>query len=172
MVDIDSRQSIIAIVFLAVVGPCVFILQPGFVQGLIEYVGFSEQQAGLIASVEMFGLATTTVLLSFISSKVAWRKFNTVCIVICTAGNLISIGQTESAGDARRFRSARPNSGTWRVHAVYWLRRRTVHRGSIARHPRVRQNQYDSYYTLCDGGPVPATGRSGPESRIGPKIDS
>ena len=33
-VDINSRRSIVAIVYLAVVGPCVFILQPGFVQGL------------------------------------------------------------------------------------------------------------------------------------------
>ncbi len=72
-VDVNSRRSIIAIVYLAVVGPCVFILQPGFVQGLVENLGLTEQQAGFIASAEMFGLATTTVLLSFISSKITWR---------------------------------------------------------------------------------------------------
>ena len=63
MTDVNSRRTIIAIVFLAVVGPCVFILQPGFVQGLVAYLSFSEQQAGLIAPAEMFGLAATTVLL-------------------------------------------------------------------------------------------------------------
>ena len=94
-VDVNSRRSIVAIVYLAVVGPCVFILQPGFVQGLVEHLGLTEQQAGFIASAEMFGLATTTVLLSFISSKVTWRNFVTICIIICVAGNLASLGQSD-----------------------------------------------------------------------------
>lgn len=94
-VDVNSRQSIIAIVYLAVVGPCVFILQPGYVQGLVAHLGLTEQQAGFIASWEMFGLATTTVLLSFISSRVAWRKFTAICIFICALGNLASLGQAD-----------------------------------------------------------------------------
>jgi len=94
-VDVNSRSSIRAIVYLAVIGPCVFILQPGFVQGLVEILGFTEQQAGYIASAEMFGLATTTVLLSFISSRVAWRKFVAICILVCTLGNLASLGQSD-----------------------------------------------------------------------------
>ncbi len=94
-VDINGRQSLVAIVYLAVVGPCVFILQPGFVQGLVAHLGMTEQQAGLIASWEMFGLATTTVLLSVMSSKVAWRKFTTWCIFICVIGNLASVGQSD-----------------------------------------------------------------------------
>jgi len=94
-VEINSRPSVIAIVYLAVVGPCVFILQPGFVQGLVEHLGLTEQQAGIIASAEMFGLATTTVLLSFISSKVTWRNFVTICILICATGNLASLGQSD-----------------------------------------------------------------------------
>lgn len=97
MTDINSRRSIVAIVFLAVVGPCVFILQPGFVQGLVVHVGFDERQAGLVASYEMFGIAATTVLLSFISRLVDWRKFTGGCVVLCVIGNLASIGQTEFA---------------------------------------------------------------------------
>ena len=95
MVDINSRQSVIAIVFLAVVGPCVFILQPGYVQGLVEILGMTEEQAGRIASMEMFGLAATTVLLSFISRQVHWRRFTMICVGVCTLGNLASIGQTD-----------------------------------------------------------------------------
>ena len=94
-VDVNSRQSIVAIVYLAVVGPCVFILQPGFVQGLVVHLGLAEQQAGFIASAEMFGLATTTVLLSFISSRITWRNFVTICIFICALGNLASLGQSD-----------------------------------------------------------------------------
>jgi predicted MFS family arabinose efflux permease len=94
-VDVNSRPSLIAIVYLAVVGPCVFILQPGFVQGLVEFIGLTEQQAGFIASAEMFGLATTTVLLSFVSSRVAWRNVVTICIFVCVLGNLASLGQSD-----------------------------------------------------------------------------
>jgi len=93
--DINSRRSITAIVYLAVVGPCVFILQPGFVQGLVAYLGFDEQQAGLIASYEMFGLAATTLLLSFVSRVVDWRKFLVACLILCVVGNLASLGQTD-----------------------------------------------------------------------------
>jgi predicted MFS family arabinose efflux permease len=94
-IDVNSRQCIVAIVFLAVVGPCVFILQPGFIQGLVEYLGMTEQQAGQIAAAEMFGLATTTVLLSFISERITWRNFLVVCVFICALGNFASVGQTD-----------------------------------------------------------------------------
>lgn len=93
--DIDAPQTIVAIVWLAVIGPCVFILQPGFVQGLVVYLGFEEQQAGLIASYEMFGVAATTVLLSLISTRVPWRPFLHLCLIICVVGNLASIGQSD-----------------------------------------------------------------------------
>ena len=95
MTDINSRQSIVAIVWLAVIGPCVFILQPGFVQGLVVNIGLSEPDAGRIASYEMFGVAATTVLLSLISTKVNWRIFLYGCLAICVIGNLASIGRTE-----------------------------------------------------------------------------
>jgi MFS family permease len=94
-VDVNSRQCIVAIVYLAVVGPCVFILQPGFIQGLVEYLGMTEQQAGEIAAAEMFGLAATTVLLSFVSERFAWRNFLFVSVLVCSLGNFASIGQTD-----------------------------------------------------------------------------
>jgi len=93
MTDINSSKSITAIVFLAVVGPCVFILQPGFVQGLVELVALSDEQAGLIASYEMFGIASTTILMSLIANRVPWRRTVAVCLAISVLGNLASIGQ-------------------------------------------------------------------------------
>ena len=92
MHDINSRRSITAIVYLAVIGPCVFILQPGYVQGLVGYLSLTEEQAGLIASYEMFGIAATTVLMSLLASRINWRGMLYVCLIACTAGNLASIG--------------------------------------------------------------------------------
>ncbi|MCY4337470.1 MAG: hypothetical protein OXD47_01575, partial [Gammaproteobacteria bacterium] len=53
--DVNARSSIVAVVYIAVVAACVFVLQPGYVQGLVEYLALSEEQAGYIASAEMFG---------------------------------------------------------------------------------------------------------------------
>ena len=93
MIDINSSRSIAAIVLLAVIGPCVFILQPGFVQGLVDLVGLTPEQAGALAAYEMFGIAATTVLMSAISNRVPWRATVAVALVISVLGNLASVGQ-------------------------------------------------------------------------------
>ena len=90
-VDVNSRSSIIAIVYIAVIAPCVFILQPGYVQGLVEYLALSEEQAGYIASAEMFGIAFTTLLLIFMEARIDWRKLTVLCLVVAAAGNLLSL---------------------------------------------------------------------------------
>ena len=90
-VDVNARSAIIAIVYIAVIAPCVFILQPGYVQGLVEYLAFSEAQAGYIASAEMFGIAFTTLLLIFIETRVDWRRLTVLCLIVATAGNLLSL---------------------------------------------------------------------------------
>ncbi len=94
-VDVNSRISIIAIVYIAVIAPCVFILQPGYVQGLVEHLGFGDEQAGKIASAEMFGLAFTTVLLNFLESRFDWRKLTIFFLLVSATGNLLSVSVTD-----------------------------------------------------------------------------
>jgi len=91
-VDINSRASIIAILWLAFIGTHVFIVQPGFVQGLMEYMGFSEEAAGLLTAWEMWGIAAGTVLVMLVSNKFSWRLLTLVFIIMCVAGNALSIG--------------------------------------------------------------------------------
>lgn len=52
-IDINSRPTIAAAMLMAVIGPEVFIVQPGFVQGLVELLGFTDSEAGYVASSEM-----------------------------------------------------------------------------------------------------------------------
>ncbi|MFK7954921.1 MAG: MFS transporter [Lysobacterales bacterium] len=94
-VDVNQRRCIVAVVYLAVIGPCIFIVQPGFVQGLVELVGLSEQQAGYVASAEMFGIATTTIALSLVAARVSWRKFLAGSLVLGVVGNALSVNQTD-----------------------------------------------------------------------------
>ena len=72
-IDINSRASLWSVFLIGVIAPEVFIVQPGFVQGLVEYVGFDDRGAGYAMSVEMWGLAVTTILMTFIAHRVNWR---------------------------------------------------------------------------------------------------
>jgi predicted MFS family arabinose efflux permease len=94
-VDINRPLTAVAAICIAVIGPEVFIVQPGFVQGMVAQLGFSEQQAGYVASAEMWGLALTTLLMSFISSRVNWRHALLVSVPLIVAGNLLSLVASE-----------------------------------------------------------------------------
>jgi len=59
-VDVNDRRALVAAILLGVAGPEVFIVQPGFVQGMVQYLGFDDRAAGYVASAEMFGIAATT----------------------------------------------------------------------------------------------------------------
>lgn len=92
MVDVNSRLARYSMFYLAVVGVCVFIIQPAIVQGFVDALGMTPEQSGYLASAEMWGLAATTVLLAFVSHKVDWHLICRVSLVIAIVGNLGSIG--------------------------------------------------------------------------------
>ncbi len=72
-VDLNSRSTLWSVFLVGVIAPEVFIVQPGFVQGLVAYLGFDDQGAGYTASAEMFGLALTTILMTFTAHRMNWR---------------------------------------------------------------------------------------------------
>jgi predicted MFS family arabinose efflux permease len=88
--NINSAKTIFTLVLMPVIGGCMFIVQPGFVQGLVSYVGFSERDAGFIVSAEMTGFALITVLLAFISHRINWRIFLGFAIAATMVGNFAS----------------------------------------------------------------------------------
>ncbi len=94
-VDINSSMTLFAAFYMGVVGPEVFIIQPGVVQGFVEYLKFTEQQAGYIASAEMWGIALTTIVMTFLSSRCNWRHVITFSLVLVAASNLASLTTTE-----------------------------------------------------------------------------
>lgn len=90
-VDVNSSKSLFAAIYLSVIGAAVFIVQPGFVQGLVEIYSFSEQQAGYIASAEIWGLALTTVLLALGGHRVSWHLILKGSIIVFALGNFASL---------------------------------------------------------------------------------
>ena len=88
--DINSRVSLIAITYVSVVATCTYFIAPSYVQGLVEYLRLSEEEAGYLVAVEVFGFALTTVLMNFLARRFDWRRLIVAFAVIATIGNLAS----------------------------------------------------------------------------------
>jgi hypothetical protein len=83
----DSAMRIAAAAILPVIGGAAFIIQPGFVQGLVSEKGFTEQQAGLLASAEVAGFAVSTTLLALLATRLPWRATLYAALLLCAAAN-------------------------------------------------------------------------------------
>ncbi len=94
-IDINSRKSIASMIYLVVVSVSVFIIQPGIVQGFVSELGLSPEQAGYVASAEMWGLAVTTVFLIYFAERIDWRKITIASLSIAVAGNVASTLNTD-----------------------------------------------------------------------------
>ena len=90
-VDVNSRISLFAAIYLSVIGPAVFIVQPGFVQGMVELLGFTEPEAGYVASAEMWGIAIATLVLTYFANRINWRHILVFSVVLAALGNIFSI---------------------------------------------------------------------------------
>ena len=86
--ELGSFRVLAAAILLGVIGPEVFIVQPGFVQGLVQHLGFDDRGAGYTASAEMFGIAATTVALTFLAHRFDWRRVLGASLVVMFAANV------------------------------------------------------------------------------------
>jgi MFS family permease len=105
--ETNSFRGLSAAILMGVIGPEVFIVQPGFVQGLVVYLGFTDSQAGYTASAEMFGIAATTILLTFIAHRVNWRIVFSCSLLVMFLANALST----LSGDFEVFTALRFLSG-------------------------------------------------------------
>lgn len=87
-----SRLRLVAAILVGVIGPEVFIVQPGFVQGLVQNLGFDERSAGYAASIEVWGITLTTLLMTFFSQRFNWRRVISVSLLLVAVSNALCIG--------------------------------------------------------------------------------
>lgn len=77
---------------MVVIGMSVFIVQPGFVQGLVDHAGFTAVQAGYVAASEMFGIAFATILMTMVMTRCNWRLIAAISLAGVIAGNILAAG--------------------------------------------------------------------------------
>ncbi len=92
-----ERQKLLAAILVGVIGPQVFIVQPGFVQGLVSQLGFDSHGAGYVASIEVWGITSTTVLMTFFAHRFDWRRTIIVSLLVTAIANALCIGVHDHA---------------------------------------------------------------------------
>jgi predicted MFS family arabinose efflux permease len=88
--DSNSRARLWVAILAGVVGPEVFIVQPAVVEGFVKYLGFDAVAAGYAASVEVWGIALSSILLPLVAKRVNWRTVIVLSILLMVAGNAAS----------------------------------------------------------------------------------
>ncbi len=96
--DQDKASVVAAAVALSCIGVFGLIPQPIFVGALQDVLGFSNQQAGLIAAAEVFGGALACILASFWIQRVNWRTASLFAVAVVVVGNILSSFQTSYGG--------------------------------------------------------------------------
>lgn len=93
--DINSKASILSLAWVGAIGAAVILLLPIIVGAFVDHLGFSEQSAGLILSIDMGGYTLATLLALFWIEKGNWRLISLVGIVGMLIGNLASLFVTD-----------------------------------------------------------------------------
>lgn len=77
--------------FLSTAGIFYVNILPALVDGLISALGFSNQEAGAVASANLYGAAFGALLIVFLIKKLNWRKMSFLFLLALIAIDLVSI---------------------------------------------------------------------------------
>ena len=91
----NSMIARIFLAFLATAGLFYVNIMPAIVSGLIEALGFSNQQAGSVASANMYGAALGALLIVFVIKRLKWKLASLLFLLTLIALDITSIQVTE-----------------------------------------------------------------------------
>lgn len=91
----DGMAARVFLAFLATAGLFYVNIMPAIVDGLIRALGFSNQQAGAVASANMYGAALGALLIVFIIRRLNWRLAALLFLLALIAIDLASLAVTQ-----------------------------------------------------------------------------
>ena len=99
-------KGLVPTILVGVVGNSVIYLIPLLVGGMVADRGFTEQQAGLLASIDLGGYALATALTAWLVGRVNWRRLAYFGVALMVAANVVTTGlHAFDAFAAARFAS-------------------------------------------------------------------
>mgnify|MGYP001288324953 CR=1 FL=1 len=90
-IDLDSRGALIAAMMMCVIGPEVVMVEPVWVEGLVQHAGFTVAEAQSIMAAELAGIWSATVTMAFIAYRLNWRALFGWSLLVMVFGNLATI---------------------------------------------------------------------------------
>lgn len=87
----DDPRALASVQIVHLVGPQVVVIMPGFVQGLVSELGYTDQQAGYAASGEIWGMTLSTILMIFVAHRVNWQTLFRISLSLVLVGNVASM---------------------------------------------------------------------------------
>lgn len=77
--------------------PVAITMQPGMVQGMVDFLGFTQRQAGFVASAEVFGIMAGTIGFAIAGERLSWRVALLAGLVLTIAANLACVVRDDYA---------------------------------------------------------------------------
>lgn len=87
----NSLLAQLLLAFLATAGLFYVNIMPAMVDGLTEGLGFSAKQAGLVASVNVYGSAVGALSAVFLVRRLPWKSMSLCLLLVMTALDILSI---------------------------------------------------------------------------------
>jgi MFS family permease len=85
---VGKLRGLIPIIVIGVMGNSVIYLIPLLVGGMVSDRGFSEQQAGFMASADLGGYAVATFLTALLLDRFSWRRMSVCAVTIMIIANV------------------------------------------------------------------------------------
>lgn len=88
--DVNSLPAVASAILLGTVGVLSFIIQPGEVQGFVEFAHLSDALANQVVGMEMMGVALATIITAVIGERLDWRQLLLGALIVAILGNVAS----------------------------------------------------------------------------------
>ena len=79
------------------VTPVAITMQPGMVQGMVDFFGFTQPEAGFVVSAEVFGIMAGAIGFAIVGGRVSWRWALFAGLILTIAANLVCIVRNDYA---------------------------------------------------------------------------
>jgi len=90
--DLNSLKGLFALLLIHTIGPQMVVVLPGLVQGYVERLGYSEKDAGFLASMETWGMFVATFMMIVLISRVNWRTLmagSLLTMILANVGSML-----------------------------------------------------------------------------------
>jgi MFS family permease len=94
-IDLNSPLSLTAAMMMCVIGPALVMVEPVWVEGLVQHGGYSIAVAQSINAAELSGILLATIIMALVAPRLNWRMVFGCSLLLVVTGNLASLAVVE-----------------------------------------------------------------------------